>query len=185
MHINVQKSGSGLTPILPSGKVQNIAHDDSSREISQEPGDQAGAPRAGVGLQPSASVADSDGTDGADAALYSSDHGGMPPPRARAGASHRPVRPGRGGAIAPIASVRIPMQHSAATQLFTTRIVVVESDRATAEMLHTFFRLMEFDVTLADPDSAVVATIRRVAPPVVLLDLDLPDLRALELAREI
>ena len=77
------------------------------------------------------------------------------------------------------------MQHSAGSQLFTTRIVVVESDRATAEMLHTFFRLMEFEITLADPDSAVVDTIRRVAPPVVLLDLDLPDLRALDLAREI
>jgi len=77
------------------------------------------------------------------------------------------------------------MQHSADSQLFTTRIVVVESDPSTAEMLHTFFRLMEFEITLADPDSAVVDTIRRVAPPVVLLDLDLPDLRALELALEI
>lgn len=77
------------------------------------------------------------------------------------------------------------MQHSADSPLFTTRIVVVESDPSTAEMLHTFFRLMEFEITLADPDSAVVDTIRRVAPPVVLLDLDLPDLRALELALEI
>ena len=77
------------------------------------------------------------------------------------------------------------MQHSAGSPLFTTRIVVVESDPSTAEMLHTFFRLMEFEITLAEPDSAVVDTIRRVAPPVVLLDLDLPDLRALDLAREI
>src|SRR5947207_11586049 len=135
MHINAQKSASGLTPILPYIKVQDTAHGDSSREVPQEPGDQAGAPRAGVRLQPSASVADSDGTDGADAALYCRDHGGMPPPGARASASHRAVRPGRGGAIAHIASVRIPMQHSAASQLFTTRIVVVETDRATSEML--------------------------------------------------
>jgi DNA-binding response OmpR family regulator len=77
------------------------------------------------------------------------------------------------------------MQHSADSPLFTTRIVVVESDPSTAEMLHTFFRLMDFEVTLAEPDSPVVDTIRRVAPPVVLLDLDLPDLRALEFAREI
>jgi len=77
------------------------------------------------------------------------------------------------------------MQHSADSPLFTTRIVVVESDPSTAEMLHTFFRLMEFEITLAEPDSTAVDTIRRVAPPVVLLDLDLPDLRALELAREI
>src|ERR1044072_9758037 len=97
MHINAQKSASGLTPILHSGKVQNIAHSDSSREVPQEPGDQAGPPRAGVGLQPSASVADTDGTDGADAALYCSDHGGMPPPRARTGARQRALRAGKGG----------------------------------------------------------------------------------------
>ena len=77
------------------------------------------------------------------------------------------------------------MQHSAGSPLFTTRIVVVEGDPSTAEMLHTFFRLMEFEITLAEPDSAAIDTIRRVAPPVVLLDLDLPDLRALDLAREI
>ena len=77
------------------------------------------------------------------------------------------------------------MQHSADSPLFTTRIVVVEGDPSTAEMLHTFFRLMEFEIALVEPDSAVIDTIRRVAPPVVLLDLDLPDLRALDLAREI
>src|SRR4051812_1037933 len=105
MHVSVQRSASGLTPILHSAKVHNIAHDDSSREIHQEPGDQAGAPRAGVGLQPPASAADSDGTDGADATLYRGNHGGLPPPRARTGACSRPVRPGWGGAIALITSV--------------------------------------------------------------------------------
>jgi DNA-binding response OmpR family regulator len=77
------------------------------------------------------------------------------------------------------------MQHSADPPLFTTRIAVVESDRPTAEMLHTFFRLMEFEIALVEPDFDAVDTIRRVAPAVVLLDLDLPDLRALDLAREI
>jgi len=80
------------------------------------------------------------------------------------------------------------MQHSADSPLFTTRIAVVESDRSTAEMLHTFFRLMEFEIALVsvdEADSCALDTIRRAAPAVVLLDLDLPDLRALELAREI
>lgn len=77
------------------------------------------------------------------------------------------------------------MQHSADPPLFTTRIAVVESDRATAEMLHTFFRLMEFEIALVEPDFDAVDTICRAAPAVVLLDLDLPDLRALDLAREI
>lgn len=77
------------------------------------------------------------------------------------------------------------MQHSADSPLFTTRIAVVESDPSTAEMLHTFFRLMEFEIALVDADSGALDTIRRAAPAVVLLDLDLPDLRALDLAREI
>ena len=77
------------------------------------------------------------------------------------------------------------MQHSADSPLFTTRIAVVESDRPTAEMLHTFFRLMEFEIALVEPDFDAVDTISRFAPAVVLLDFDLPDLRALELAREI
>src|SRR6185369_16434935 len=185
MHVSAQRSASGLTHILHSTKVQDIAHDEPSREIYEEPGDQAGAPRAGVGLQPPAAVADTDGADGADATLHRSDHGGLPPPRARTGACRRPVRPGWGGAIAPIASVRNPMQHSADSPLFTTRIAVVASDRSTAEMLHTFFRLMEFEIALVEADSGALDTIRRAAPAVVLIDLDLPDLRALELAREI
>jgi len=77
------------------------------------------------------------------------------------------------------------MQHSADSPLFTTRIAVVASDRSTAEMLHTFFRLMEFEIALVEADSGALDTIRRAAPAVVLIDLDLPDLRALELAREI
>jgi len=77
------------------------------------------------------------------------------------------------------------MQHSADSPLFTTRIAVVEGDRSTAEMLHMFFRLMEFEIALAAADFSAIDTIRRVAPAVVLLDLDLPNLRALELAREI
>jgi DNA-binding NtrC family response regulator len=77
------------------------------------------------------------------------------------------------------------MQDSADSPLFTTRIAVLESDRSTAEMLHTFFRLMEFEIALVEDDSHALDTIRRAAPAVVLLDLDLPNLRALDLAREI
>ena len=77
------------------------------------------------------------------------------------------------------------MQDSADSPLFTTRIAVVVSDRPTAEMLHMFFRLMEFEIALVEDDFRALDTIRRAAPAVVLLDLDLPDLRALELAREI
>jgi DNA-binding NtrC family response regulator len=77
------------------------------------------------------------------------------------------------------------MQHSADSPLFTTRIAVVAGDRSNAEMLHMFFRLMDFEIALAEPDCSAVDTIRGVAPAVVLIDLDLPNLRALELASEI
>ena len=62
---------------------------------------------------------------------------------------------------------------------------MVEGDREAAEMLHTFFRLMELDCSLIGPDSAAVPTLRRLDADVVIVDFDLPDLRALELAREI
>jgi len=69
--------------------------------------------------------------------------------------------------------------------MFTTRrVAVVEGNRRAAEMLHTFFRLMELDCTLVAPDLQAVPTIRRLAPDVAILDLDLPDLRALDIARE-
>lgn len=50
-------------------------------------------------------------------------------------------------------------------------------------MLHMFFRLMELECSLVKPDSEAIATLRRLAPDVLILDLDLPDLRALEIAR--
>lgn len=62
---------------------------------------------------------------------------------------------------------------------------MVDGDREAAEMLHMFFRLMELECSLLDPLSDVAATIRRLDPDVVILDLDLPDLRSLDLAREI
>ncbi len=61
---------------------------------------------------------------------------------------------------------------------------MVEGDRTAAEMLHTFFRLMELDCSLIHPDFRAAATVRRVHPDVLILDLDLPDLRALDIARE-
>lgn len=79
-----------------------------------------------------------------------------------------------------------PAKHSPELELFTTRrLAVVDGDREAAEMLHTFFRLMELDCSLIPVDQDTVSTIRRQHPDVLLVDLDLPDLRALEIAREI
>lgn len=70
--------------------------------------------------------------------------------------------------------------------MFTTRrVVVVSADREAAAMLHTFFRLMELECSLVAPDGDVISTIRRVLPDAAIVDLDLPNLRAFELAREI
>ena len=79
-----------------------------------------------------------------------------------------------------------PEKHSPPLELFTTRrVALVEGDRETAEMLHTFFRVMELECSVIRPDSNAVPTVRRLAPDVLILDLDLPDLRALEIAREL
>ena len=67
----------------------------------------------------------------------------------------------------------------------TRRVALVEGDRRAAEMLHTFFRLMELECSVVRPDANAVPTLRRLAPDVLILDLDLPDLRALDIAREI
>ena len=48
-----------------------------------------------------------------------------------------------------------------------------------------FFRLMELECSLISHGSEAVPTIRRQSPDVLILDLDLPDLRALEIAVEI
>lgn len=70
--------------------------------------------------------------------------------------------------------------------MITTRhVVVVEADRQAAEMLHTFFRLMELECTLVAPETDVVPTVRSRHPDILILDLDLPDLRALDIAHEI
>ena len=70
--------------------------------------------------------------------------------------------------------------------MFTTRrVAVVEGDRAAAEMLHMFFRLMELECSLVSHGSEAVPTLRRLHPDVLILDLDLPDLRALDIAHEI
>lgn len=78
-----------------------------------------------------------------------------------------------------------PTKHSPELELFTTRrVAVVEGDRAAAEMLHMFFRLMELECSLVRPDCDAVPTLRRLRPDVLILDLDLPHLRALDIARE-
>lgn len=67
----------------------------------------------------------------------------------------------------------------------TRRVALVEGDRDTAEMLHMFFRLMELECSLVRADAEAVPTVRRLNPNVLILDLDLPDLRALDIAREL
>lgn len=64
-------------------------------------------------------------------------------------------------------------------------MALVEGDRRAAEMLHTFFRLMELECSIVGPDRDAISNLRRLAPDVVILDLDLPDLRALDIAREL
>ncbi|HYO78231.1 MAG TPA: response regulator, partial [Thermoanaerobaculia bacterium] len=66
----------------------------------------------------------------------------------------------------------------------TRRVAVVDGNRTSAEMLHTFFRLMELDCCLVRPDFEAAATVRRLQPDVLIVDLDLPGLRALDIARE-
>jgi two-component system, OmpR family, response regulator MtrA len=52
-------------------------------------------------------------------------------------------------------------------------------------MLHMFFRLMELECSLISHGSEAISTLRRLRPDVLILDLDLPDLRALDIAFEI
>lgn len=52
-------------------------------------------------------------------------------------------------------------------------------------MLHMFFRLMKLECSLIPVAADPIAIIRRLAPDLLILDLDLPDLRALEIARAI
>ena len=79
-----------------------------------------------------------------------------------------------------------PIKNSPDVETFKTRrVAVIDGDREAAEMLHMFFRLMELECSLISPASDVLATVRRLDPDVVILDLDLPDLRSLDLAREI
>ena len=55
--------------------------------------------------------------------------------------------------------------------MFTTRrVVVVDGDRRAAEMLHTFFRLMELECSLVPPGSDVVTTVRQQRPDILILD---------------
>lgn len=52
-------------------------------------------------------------------------------------------------------------------------------------MLHLFFRLMELECSLVSHGSEAVPTLGRLKPDVLILDLDLPDLLALDIASEI
>lgn len=48
-----------------------------------------------------------------------------------------------------------------------------------------FFRLMELECSLISHRSEAIPTLSRLQPDVLILDLDLPDLRALDIAFEI
>lgn len=80
---------------------------------------------------------------------------------------------------------RDAQQHTLGEEPFTTRVAVVEGDSIAAEMLHTFFRLMEVKAIFLSPEEGVTDTVCGVGARAVLLDLDLPDLRGLDYAREI
>ena len=82
----------GLTPIMPLGNVHDTAHAHSTGNLHQESRDQAGAPRAGVGLQPPTSAENQDGADGADQTLHRGDCCRVPTPFARACESGRSLR---------------------------------------------------------------------------------------------
>lgn len=78
------------------------------------------------------------------------------------------------------------MKDSPGTEIFTTRrVAVVEGNTESAEMLHTFFRLMDLEPSVIAPDSNAVTTISRLRSDIVLLDADLPRLRAVEIAVEL
>ena len=79
-----------------------------------------------------------------------------------------------------------PTKLSPGLEMFTTRrVAVVEGDRAAAEMLHMFFRLMELECRLISHGSEAVPTISRFDPDILILDYDLPDLRGLEIAFDV
>ena len=79
-----------------------------------------------------------------------------------------------------------PAKSSSAVEMFSTRrVALVEGDCRAAEMLHMFFCLMELECAIVRPDANVIPTLRRLDPHVLILDLDLPNLRALDIAREL
>ena len=83
-----------------------------------------------------------------------------------------------------------PIKDTAEPSPFTIgRIAVVVEDRAVAEMLHTFFRVMGIETVVVSPGEgppeAVAGSICRVSPQAVVLDGDLPNLHAMDIARAI
>lgn len=83
-----------------------------------------------------------------------------------------------------------PRKDTAEPSPFTIgRVAVVEEDRSVAEMLHTFFRVMGIEAVVISPRGlaaeAVAASVCRVSPQAVVLGGDVPNLRALDIARAI
>ena len=65
------------------------------------------------------------------------------------------------------------------------RVAIVEGDRTVAEILEVFFRLMEVECWVVSHRADAVPALARLRPDVLILDLDLPDLRAVEIARDV
>ena len=79
-----------------------------------------------------------------------------------------------------------PPKHSREPEIFPTRrVAIVDGDREAAEMLHMFLRLMELECSIVNPSPDPLPTLRRLDADILILDLDLPDLQAQEIAREI
>ncbi|MCU1347135.1 MAG: hypothetical protein JWO56_165, partial [Acidobacteria bacterium] len=87
-----------------------------------------------------------------------------------------------------------------APPIATGPVVIVEGSAATAEMLHTFFRVMELEPVILAPSRGVfddlasdaagrvadtATSVCRLAPAAVIIDCARAPLRTLDLAREL
>jgi two-component system, sensor histidine kinase len=65
------------------------------------------------------------------------------------------------------------------------RIVVVDDDRDTAAMMSTLLRMAGHEVEAAHDGAGALQAVSRFKPEVVLLDLGMPDIDGLEIARRL
>jgi CheY-like chemotaxis protein len=65
------------------------------------------------------------------------------------------------------------------------RVLVVDDDRDSAEMLQTLLGLLGHDVQLAHDGQSALASVAAYDPQVVFLDITLPDMNGYDVARKI